>query len=269
MPPRKSAAPKDSGDRCKGMFYSGPNSGKTRLLGTAGFDERTAPMFLIDFEGGTKTLDGMPGFHKLENVGDSFPSDATVIAFRAFTWDDFNEAFERVRVNDDGFKSTGLDSCSEVHNFAIETILDEEASSRKDVDSVQQQDYGKALIQLRRLVREFRDLPTPMHFFCTAHAKEITHPQRGMIVVPNLYGKGAFEIPGLLETVGYVAVLQADAEDAKRLDDIAEGDEFRSLLLRNYPKLDLKVRTAWGVVAPEEIEQPTMTKLLDALGYNF
>jgi hypothetical protein len=251
------------------MLYSGPNSGKTHLLGTAGFDERTAPMFLIDFEGGTKTLDGMPGFHKLASITDNIPSDATVVSFRARNWEDFNEGFERCRVNDDGFKSAALDSASEVHNFAIEAILEEEEDNRKDPDSVQQQDYGKALIQLRRLVREFRDLPTPMHFFCTAHSKEVTHPQRGMILVPNMYGKGAFEIPGLLETVGYIALMQADADDVKRLEGVKEGEEYRSLLLRNYPKLDLKVRTAWGVTAPEEIDQPTVTKLLDALGYAF
>lgn len=256
MAPKKPAL-QDTGDRIKSMFYSDPNAGKTYFLGTAGFDERTAPMFLIDFEGGTKTLDGMPGFHKLESVGDSFPSTATVVAARVNDWDGFNEAFERVRVNDDGFKSTGLDSTSEVHNFAIENILIEAEDKRDDPDSVQQQDYGKALIQLRRLVREFRDLP--LHFFCTAHGKEITHPQRGMITVPNLYGKGAFEIPGLLETVGYIAVNQNE-----------EGAEYRSLLLRNYPKLNLKVRTAWGIVAPEEIEpDPTVTQLLDALGYQF
>lgn len=256
MAPKKST-PKDTGDRCKSLFYSDPNAGKTRFLGTAGQDERTAPFYLIDFEGGTKTLDGMPGFHKLDSPGDSFPSGATVVSARIHDWDGFNEAFERVRVNDDNFKGVGLDSTSEVHNFAIENILEDEADRRGDPDSVQQQDYGKALIQLRRLVREFRDLP--LHFFCTAHAKEITHPQRGMITVPNLYGKGAFEIPGLLETVGYIAVLQND-----------DGEEYRSLLLRNYPKLNLKVRTAWDVVAPEEIEpNPTMTQLLDALGYQF
>lgn len=267
MPPKKQKTLQDTGDRCKGLFYSDPNAGKTHLLGTAGFDERLAPMFLLDFEGGTKSLDGMPGFHKLEGIGDSFPSDATVVAARCHDWEDFNTAFERIRVNDDNFKSTGLDSTSEVHNFAIENILMEEGDRRGDPDSVQQQDYGKALIQLRRLVREFRDLP--LHFFCTAHAKEITHPQRGMITVPNLYGKGAFEIPGLLETVGYVAVLQADAAYAEEFG-LSEGDEYRSLLLRNYPKLNLKVRTAWGIVAPEEIEpNPTMTQLLDALGYQF
>lgn len=252
MPPKKSV---DTGDRCKALIYGGYNAGKTRFLGTAAEDERLTPFFLFDFEGGTKTLDGMPGFAKLENVTDPIPSGARFVAARVRDWDDFNEGFQRMLTNDEGWKGCGLDSASEVHNYAIETIVEGEADRRKSVDSVEQQDYGKALIQLRRLVREFRDLP--LHFFCTAHGKEITHAQRGMIVVPNLYGKGAFEIPGLLETVGYMAQMQD------------EGKEYRSLLLRNYPKLDLKVRTAWGIEAPEEIDNPTMTLLLDQLGYKF
>lgn len=254
MPPKKAKA--DTGDRIKALIYSDPNSGKTRLLGTAGQDERTAPMFHLDFEGGTKTLDGMPGFVKLDTIEQTIPSGATFVSVRVRGWDDFNDAFERLRVNDDGFKSCSLDSTSETHNYAIEQILEDESEKRKDADHVEQQDYGKALIQLRRLVREFRDLP--LHFFCTAHSKDFTHPKRGMIQVPNLYGKGAFEIPGLLETVGYLSVEQDE-----------EGAEFRTLLLRNFPKLNLKVRTAWGVEAPEFIDNPTITLLLDALGYEF
>lgn len=269
--PKARKKQEDDGDRIKFMGYSPANSGKTYFLGTAGTDERTAPMFLIDFEGGTKTLSGMPGFHMLDEISDPMPSGTTVLAARARSWDDFNECFERVESGDEGFKSVGLDSLSEVHNFAIEAILSDaqDRGTRKpeNADLVEQQDYGKALIQLRRLVREFRDLP--LHFFCTAHDKEITHPREGMIQVPNLYGKGATEIPGLLETVGYMAIMVADADDVKRLDGVKEGDEYRSLLLRNYPKLRTKARTAWGVQAPEEIDQPTVTKLLDALGYKF
>lgn len=257
MAPRKTT-PKDDGDRIKQLVYAPPNAGKTLYLGTAGMDERTAPMFLIDFEGGLKTLRGMPGFHVLDSIGDDFPSDATVVAARAYDWDDFNQCFERARINDDGFKSTGLDSLSEVHNFAIENILAEMEERRKpeNKDLVEQQDYGKALIQMRRLVREFRDLP--LHFFCTAHAKDYTDPREGMLNIPNLYGKAAFEIPGLLETVGYLATMQGE-----------DGAEYRSMLFRNYPKVRTKVRTPWGVEAPEEIDHPTVTKVLDSLGYSF
>jgi hypothetical protein len=242
--PRK-ATPEDNGDRNKSLFYSPPNAGKTHLVGTAALDERTAPMALIDFEGGLKTLRGLPG------EGTSW------VPIRCHNWDDFNEAYERVRINDEGFRSVTLDSLSEIHNYAIEAIFEMMRERRKEEnqDLVEMQDYGKALVQMRRLVRSFRDLP--LHFFCTAHSKEFTDPREGLLSIPNLYGKAAFEIPGLLETVGYLAIMQTE-----------EGKEYRSLLLRNYPKIRTKVRTPWGVEAPEEIDNPTIGLLLDALGYN-
>lgn len=253
----KKPATKDDGDRIKKLVYSQPNGGKTVFLGTAALDERTAPILLIDFEGGLKSLRGLPG------------EGTDWIPQRCYDWQDFNEAYERVRENDEKFRSVGLDSLSEVHNFAIETILAEAEDRRKpeNKDLVEQQDYGKALIQMRRLVREFRDLP--LHFFCTTHARDFTDPREGALVIPNLYGKAAFEIPGLLETVGYLSVMQADEDDAKRLDNVKEGEEYRSMLYRNYPKIRTKVRTPWEVEAPEEIDQPTVTKVLDTLGYKF
>lgn len=248
MPPRKKKASDDDGDRIKKLVYAPPNAGKTVFVGTAALDERTAPIAMIDFEGGLKSIRGLPG------------QGTDWIPIRCHDWDDFSDAYERVRVNDEGFKSTSIDSLSEIHNYALESILADavERGSRKpeNADLVEQQDYGKALIQMRRLVREFRDLP--IHFFCTAHAKEYTDAREGLLNIPNLYGKAANEIPGLLETVGYLAIMQDE-----------DGQEYRSMLYRNYPKIRTKVRTPWGVVAPEEIDNPTVSKVLDALGYQY
>lgn len=245
MAPRKKPS-EDDGDRIKKLVYAPPNAGKTVFVGTAALDERTAPIAILDFEGGLKSIRGLPG------------EGTDWVPIRCFNWEDFSEAYERLRVNDEGFKSAGLDSLSEVHNYAIENILAEMEDRRKpeNKDLVEQQDYGKALIQMRRLVREFRDLP--LHFFCTAHSKEFTDAREGLLNVPNLYGKAANEIPGLLETVGYLAIMQDE-----------DGQEYRSMLYRNYPKIRTKVRTPWGVEAPEEIDNPTVGKVLDALGYKY
>lgn len=240
----KKKTAEDDGDRCKALFYGPPGCGKTRLLGTAALDERTAPFAFIDFEGGRKTLKGLPGegtdwFH-----------------IRVNDWESYNEAFERVTVNDEGFRSFGLDSLSEMHNYALLQILEDNADRRKNSDLVEQQDYGVALVQMRRVVKYAKD--TPLHFFCTAHAKTETDPREGNISIPNLYGKAAFEIPGLLETVGYLT---------EQVND--EDETYRSLLLQNYAKIRTKVRTSWDEVAPDEVDDPTITKLFDILGYEF
>lgn len=243
----KKSTPVDDGDRFKGLFYGPPGCGKTRLLGTAALDERTAPFAFIDFEGGRKTLKGLPG------------EGTDWVHIRVKDWSEYNDAFERVEINDEGFKSFGIDSLSEMHNYALLQILEDNAERRKNPDLVEQPDYGVALVQMRRVVKYAKDLP--LHFFCTAHAKTDTDPREGNISIPNLYGKAAFEIPGLLETVGYLTESVA-----------GEGDEsytYRTLLLQNYAKIRTKVRTSWDQVAPDEVDDPTITKLFDELGYEF
>lgn len=225
-------------------MFGPPKHGKTHLIGTAAHDERTSPCAGIDFDGGMlEVLETMPGW------GTDF------IHIPIKTWDDFNTAYERIRDNDEGFKSTAIDSLSETHIFSLMNLLEDGKPSReKEPDLIQQGDYGVALVQLRRLTRYFRDLP--MHVFYTAHHKEEVSPKEGLITTVNLAGKAAIEIPGLMSMVGYLA-----------LSENEEGDTGRILLLQNYAKIRTGVRAPWGVKAPDEIEDPTVGKILDALHY--
>ncbi|HEY7417328.1 MAG TPA: AAA family ATPase [Ktedonobacteraceae bacterium] len=230
--------------RCKGLIFGPPKHGKTHLIGTAAHDDRTAPCAGIDFEGGmTDVLETMPGW------GTDF------IHIPIHTWEDFNDAYERVRANDEGFKSVAIDSLSETHIFALMTLLNDGKPSReKEPDLIQQGDYGVGLVQLRRLVRYFRDLP--VHVFYTAHHKDDVDPREGLIKTVNLAGKAAIEIPGLMSLVGYLALSANE-----------EGDTQRILLLKNYPKFRVGVRSGWGIEAPDEIADPTVTRILDTLQY--
>jgi hypothetical protein len=245
---RKQAPPVEESERfCNGLVFSPPGHGKTVLLGTAALDKRTSPIALLDFEGGVlDVLTGLPGQGK------------DWVHIPIHSWDDLNKAFERLYHNEEGFKAVGIDSLSEIHIFALMNILDRERQKREDrgqeVDAIQQPDYGIALVQIRRLVREFRDLP--MHTFFTAQSKDEVDSRLGMVKMVSMAGKAAVEIPGLLTLVGYLAVEQDE-----------EGKEERILLLRNFPKIMTKVRTPWGVEAPEEIREPTISKILDVLHY--
>jgi hypothetical protein len=60
----------------------------------------------------------------------------------------------------------------------------------------------------------------------------------------------------MMEVVGYLAWTEDE-----------EGSMKRTLLLQNWPKVRVKVRTPWGKVAPDEIYDPTVTNLLDTLYY--
>lgn len=224
----------------KHLYFGPPGHGKTRLVGSAAQDERTAPILILDFEGGTDSLAGMPG------------EGTDYFIERVRTWEDYNTQFARLQANDEGFKSTGVDSAAETHIGALLTILDQEKNRRNDKDALQIQDYGKAMIQMRRFVREFRDLD--MHVFFTAHSKEETDPREGLVTVPSFSGKMAYEIPGMLSLSGYLALATDD-----------EGKTYQSLLLNNYAKIRTKVRMPWGVPPPDEIDHPTVTRIFDIL----
>lgn len=235
MPPAKQRS-----DYLKGLVWGPQGHGKTWFVGTMALDDRTAPVLILDFEGGAGiTLRGLPGPHEVVKVT---------------SWDDYNTQFERLVDNKDGFKSVAIDSLSETVVFAQFSILASEASRRKEPDLIQQQDYNIAGVQIKRLVREFRDLP--MHVIFTASAQAIVDPREGLISKPSMSGKLADDIPGTVDVSAYVAV----TEDG-------DGKPLRSLVLQNYPKIRTKVRTPWGVVAPDDIDNPTITTVLDLLGW--
>lgn len=231
----------------KMLVFSPPGHGKTHLLGTAQEDERTSPMLLLDFEGGDESLAGL---------------DIDVMSIRA--WSDYDEAYELLSSEDhstfpgstlpDGgrYRSVGLDSTSETHIWALLQILDKNKVRRNEPDLIEQGDYGIASTQMRRLLREFRDLP--LHIFYTSTSKEIKERRVGQVKVPALAGQMSEEIVSLVSVAGYLA---------KSVND--DDEEERILILQNYPGFRTKVRTKWFRDAPDEIINPTITSLLDAL----
>jgi hypothetical protein len=222
----------------KVLMFSPAGHGKTHFLGTAEEDERTSPMLLLDFEGGEETLTGL---------------DIDVARIRS--WDDYSEAYEILSDPDTKYKSCGVDSISETHIWALLSRLDEQGARRKDPDLIEIGDYGVAGTQLRRLLREFRDLP--MHVFYTAASKEVDERGVGRVKVPAMSGQMAEEVVHLMSIVGYLAL--APSEET--------GEMERLMLLQNYPGFRTKVRAPWRAIAPDEIVQPTITKLLDALNF--
>jgi hypothetical protein len=229
----------------KTLFMSPGGHGKTHLLGTAQEDERTAPMLLLDFEGGHETLAGL---------------DINIAPIRS--WDDYSEAYELLASDsaENVYKSVGIDSISETHIWALLQIITRKGydldgnAIRKEPDLIEMGDYGIAGTQMRRLLREFRDLP--MHVFYTSTVKEIDERGVGKVKVPSLSGQMADEVVALMSIVGYLA-----------LDPQGEEGNDRVLLLQNYPGFRTKVRAPWGFDAPDEIEDPSITKLLDALQF--
>lgn len=221
----------------KVLIFSPPGHGKTRLLGTAQLDERTSPMAFLNFEGGDQTLVGL---------------DIDVFDMRDM--EDYKEAKKMLRDPKTPYRSVGIDSVSETQVAGFLSLLEKD-KNRADSDLLAQQDWGVSLVQMRRFVRDFKWLP--MHTFFTALAKDDVVSRVGQVKAPAIQGAFQYDLPGVVDVVAYLA-----------LDEAKDGTVERYLLLNSAPKFSVKSRTPWNVVVPPEIgPDPTITDLLDVLGF--
>lgn len=230
--------------RLKMLIYSPAGHGKTTLLGTAQDDERTNPILILDYEGGVGSL-----------VGRRSAIDGKEVAVATIrSMNDYESILKYLKSGDHPYKSIGVDSLSEAHMLALMSRLDPAISgrTRKNEDQLDENDYGIVLTQMRRFMRDFRNLP--MHVIYTALAKETSDVREGLIKKPALPGQFAEDVLGIPEVVGYLATTQLD-----------EGETARVLVLQNYPKIRSKARMPYGITAPNEIMNPTITDILDCL----
>jgi hypothetical protein len=221
----------------KALIHSPAGHGKTHFLGTAQEDERTYPMALLNFEGGDQSLVGL---------------DIDIYDIR--DWKDYDDVYAMLRnPKAHQYRSVGVDSITETQITGLLNILEFD-KKRADPDQLAQQDWGVILVRMRRVIRHYVKM-LPMHVFMTALSKDDVVSRVGQVKTPAVQGAFANELPGILDVVGYLALEETD------------GMVKRILLLHDYPKFSVKVRTPWNVEVPAEIEDPTVTRLLDALGY--
>lgn len=236
----------------KALIFADHGKGKTFFLGTAQNDERTFPMALLDFEGNTETLAGL---------------DIDVYPVRS--WQDFREVYQILNKNVEGYKSIGIDSITEVNQWALMEVMHEgrNEANRKigpfdEPDKAFQSDYGDVLIQMRRLLRRFRDLP--FHVFYTALMDKDTIPKEGVVRLPKMLGQMQGEVGALMWCVAAIIMEPVEKEvGGKKVTTLQ-----RIMLLHDQVGYQAKVRTPWEVktkAVPEYIVNPTVTKLMDAL----
>jgi AAA domain len=221
----------------KALFHAPSTHGKTTLIGTANDDPRTRPMLLLDFEGGVQSLVGQK------------------IAIKTIrSWDDLSAVHAVLKRGGHGFKSIGIDSITEVQKFALMTLLEkQDGTARPDEDSLVIRDYNRVTVQMRRFLTGFRDLP--MHVFYTALSQDDAEARVGTVRKPFMAGKMAEEVIAMMDVVGYLGLAQ----------DTTTGAVSRILRIGPTPGIRCKVRAPIGMHVPDEIEHPTIGKLLDAL----
>lgn len=225
------------------LIFGTQGAGKTRMLGTAGQDDRTSPILVIATEPGTHSLVGAPG----------------VKTVRITKMNQLQDTFNWLASGDSGFRAVAVDSITELHHMCIADRVDASKISHEEY-VIHQQDFGTALNQMRYILRQFRALP--MHVFFTALTKTEMRAS-GRIAMPALFGQMADEATGMFDACVYLAI-----DRSKNAPVGEDGDPVRTLILKNNPNFAAKVRTKFfdsSVDAINEItrDTPIVTELFD------
>jgi hypothetical protein len=241
------------------LVHAPAGHGKTRLIGTMLDDPRFLPALLCDFEGGSTTINSRlqrVTLNELEEMSANkkVPTDK-IVCVRIRAWEDLNLIY--AILEEGQFRSVALDSLSEIHYLSLNEVVAAavRAKSTHDPDVAEQHDYLKALAQMRKMVRFFRDLED-MHviFTATSMDTEDARTRRGQ-VRPNLIGKLSGEIPALLDYVGYLGITEEG------------GVSTRVLCTEPSERFVAKARNDEDATSHLDgmLKDPTLPKILDQL----
>lgn len=239
--------------RAKVLVFAPHGHGKTTFLATAKDDPRTAPVLFLDFEGGS------------DSIVDCF-DDANFTLLEMHSMSDFYHVWsclqtgrhaELVARFEPGtknvpFRSVCIDSLTALNIRAFMTRIGNQATGAPRMPELD--DYALVLNTMRDIMYRFIDIQD-MHLFASALATDGTDKILGPVKEPHFVGAIAKEISGFLSAVVYLAI-----------GTTATGEDERVLLLKN-PRFRTKVRLPAVIPCPDELHNPTISQLLDALQF--
>jgi phage nucleotide-binding protein len=233
-------SPQESVSWINAMVYGEPGVGKTHLLGTAQDHPLTAPLLIIDIDGGIQTLRRR--------------KDIDVIQVRSVKQlvDAYQDLYRSIPSEGEEFPygTIGIDTLSELQSLDLHHIMRSMAkiNDKLDEDIPDQRGYGKSLAHMRMIIRAFRDLPCNVIFNC--HAQFERDNNMKQIVQPKLTGQLRIVAPGFLDMVGYYRA-ESDGDGVRRYMQFQKTETVIA-----------KDRT--GAFDPVEVD-PTIPSLWDKL----
>ena len=232
------------------MVYGEPGVGKTHLIGTAMDHKETAPLLVLDIDGGVSTLRKRKDVDVIQVRSVKQLVDAYKMLLNAVP----SNGKERFP-----FGTIAIDTFSELQALDLAEIMIQFArlNDKIDPDIPDMRGYGKSGAHMRELIRCFRDLPCNTIISC--HSETDRDNNMRLINKIKLTGKLKIDVPGFLDMVGYYWA-ENDGED-----DNGKPRVSRFLQFQKTETTIAKDRT--GAMDAIEVN-PTIPSLWDKLQHS-
>ena len=231
------------------MVYGDYGTGKTHLTGTACEVEEMHDVIMINAESGDMTLEQFQESHELTLVTcTKFKQIARVYDYllkhcKARDAGDLDELrkleafYKGVNVSEikepKQFFTVIVDSLTEIEDYCMNDLLGISDLTKIDeeVASAEWGEYKKQNSQIRRMIRNFRDLPMHVLFTCAQSYTQDEHKRRQY--QPQLTGKLSSQVQGFMDIVGYLVVTEGkEMTDAEKKTTKTTGQLPRRLYVQ-------------------------------------
>jgi len=222
------------------IIYGRPGSGKTTAAATA-----PPPILFLDCDQGLLCLKGIPD-EMAQKIGLN-PKETYFEPIRSM--DDMLQQIQRVaRENaaSPGFWNTVVvDNLTELQRVLLTDML---SASERSIPTIQ--DWGVILLRVQKIVRLIRNLPC--HTIFLAHEREDEHG-----IGPALSGRIEEELPGYVDLMARLTVIEREEDDAKG------GKTIRTIRrLRCRESVSQKVKAKSRSFRIGEWEKPNLTTII-------
>jgi hypothetical protein len=206
------------------FIFGEPKVGKTALVATAADHPDTAPLLLIDVEGGTTTIRNRKDDPNIDVV--------TVRSIGEFQ----QKLNELQKVGDDlseVYKTVAVDNMTELQNLDIKVIMKAAYSKnpeKVDIDVPSPREWGKTGEHMRAIARAVRDLPC--NTILTAHTYEKEREGQPTRIYPGFGGQAKSAVAGFMDVVGHMRMVQDRGKEAytqvqfRGTRQVLAGDRF-------------------------------------------
>lgn len=216
----------------KVVIYGDPGVGKTTLASLA-----PKPL-IINAEGGTLSL------NLFRNHFDKFDFKTMKVE----SIQDLQDIFWYLKSGNHDRQTVIIDSLTEIQQVSMDEVLsDPRRDDKHDPDTPIISDYGKNTNRMRKIIRNFRDLPMNVVFTCLAEERK-DEDTGSVKIQPALTPRIAQDLMGYVDVVGYMYTTK-----------VKDKGTVRRLLTQPKGKFVAKDRS--GKLG-EVMENPTMFDII-------